>query len=131
MRKELDDLLCERYPDIFIDRYADKTVTGMCWGFCCADGWFELIDSLCAAISSHVRAGASLSVVARQVEEKFGRLRFHIRGADDEIRRLVWLTEDLSEMTCETCGRSGATYIGVSQGALCPECFATVNTTIP
>jgi hypothetical protein len=31
MRKEFDDLLCERYPDIFIDRYADKSVTGMCW----------------------------------------------------------------------------------------------------
>lgn len=131
MRKELDDLLCERYPDIFIDRFADKTVTGMCWGFCCGDGWFELIDSLCAAISSHVKAGTSSPVVARQVKEKFGRLHFYFRGGDDEIRRLARLTEDLSETTCETCGRSGAAYLGVRQGVLCPACFATASTPIP
>ena len=130
MRKELDDLLCERYPDIFIDRYADKTVTGMCWGFCCGNGWFELIDSLCAEISSHVRAGTSPPVVARQVKEKFGRLRFRFRGGDDEIRRLVGLAEDLSETICETCGRAGANYLGVPQGVLCPECLATASTTI-
>lgn len=130
MRQALDDLLCQRYPDIFIDRHADNTMTGMCWGFCCSDGWFELIDTLCAAISSQVRAGTSPSVVARQVKEKFGRLCFRFRGGDDEIRRQVRLAEDLSETTCEICGRSGATYLGVRQGVLCPECLATASTPI-
>jgi len=130
MRQALDDLLCQRSPGIFIDRHADSTVTGMCWGFCCDDGWFQLIDSLCAAISVCERVGTSPPVVARQVKEKFGRLRFCFRGGDDEIRRLVCLAEDLSETTCETCGRSGATYFGVGQGVLCPECLAKASTPI-
>lgn len=130
MRKELDDLLCERYPDLFGDRHATPYESSMCWGFECDDGWFTLINDLCAAISSHVRAGTSTPVVARQVKEKLGRLRFRFRGGDDEIRRLVRLAEDLSETTCETCGRSGATYHGVRQGVLCPECLATVSTPI-
>lgn len=128
MRQALDDLLCQRYPEIFIDRHADKTETGMCWGFCCDDGWFELIDSLCAAISIHVNAGTSPPVVARQVKEKFGRLRFHFCGGNDEIRRLARLAEDLSETTCENCGRTGATYIDVRQLVTCPECLAGTST---
>jgi hypothetical protein len=50
MRKELDDLLCQRYPLIFRDRNGDMRNTAMCWGFECGDGWFHLIDKLCKAI---------------------------------------------------------------------------------
>jgi hypothetical protein len=102
----------------------------MCWGFENDDGWFSLIDDLGAAISSHVIAGTPTPVVARQVKEKLGRLRFRFRGGDDEFRRLVRLAENLSETTCETCGRAGATYLGVHQGVLCPERLATASTPI-
>ncbi len=43
MRQELDNLLCQRYPEIFADRHADSTASGMGWGFCCGDYWFDLI----------------------------------------------------------------------------------------
>lgn len=105
MRQELDDLLCQRYPEIFIDRHADPTTSGMYWGFCCNDGWFDLIDSLCAAITAQVAMGISPPVVARQVKEKIGRLRFHFRGGNDETRRLVRCAADRSEEICENCGR--------------------------
>lgn len=105
MRQELDDLLCQRYPDIFIDRHADQTTSGMCWGFCCNDGWFDLIDSLCAAITAQVAGGISPPVVARQVKEKLGRLRFRFRGGNEETWRLVGDAEDMSEGICETCGQ--------------------------
>lgn len=130
MRKELDDLLCERYPVLFSDRHTSPYETGMCWGFTCGDGWFDHIDRLCSAISLRVEDGISPPVVAQEVKEKFGRLCFRFRGGDDEIRRLVRLWEDLSETTCETCGRSGASYLGVRQGVLCPECLATASTPI-
>lgn len=124
MRQELDDLLCNRYPDLFCERHASSFESGMHYGFTCGDGWFELIDSLCAAISANVKEGTSPPVVAAQVKEKLGRLRFHFRGGNDEVLRLVRLAENLSETTCEACGRSGASHISPKQGVLCPECIA-------
>jgi len=50
MTKELDALLCERYPEIFRDRQAPASQTAMCWGFECGDGWFALIDTLCKSL---------------------------------------------------------------------------------
>ena len=54
MRKELDDKLCAKYPKLFRDRHAPMTVTCMCWGFDCGDGWYNIIDALCGNIQSYV-----------------------------------------------------------------------------
>jgi hypothetical protein len=54
MRKELDEKLCAKYPEIFRDRNAPMTHTCMCWGFDCGDGWYNIIDALCANIKAHV-----------------------------------------------------------------------------
>ena len=50
MRDELDAKLCEQYPKIFADRNAPMATTCMCWGFCCGNGWYNIIDQLCSAI---------------------------------------------------------------------------------
>lgn len=111
MRQELDDLLCHRYPDIFRDRHGDKAETSMCWGFCCGDGWFSIIDDLCAEISLQVRAGKMPPVVATQVKEKSGGLRFYIRShfkrdENPQAHRLIALAQKKAERTCEECGSS-------------------------
>jgi hypothetical protein len=54
MKQELDDLLVQKYPKIFRDRYAPMTHTAMCWGFDCHDGWFNIIDALCNNIQHHI-----------------------------------------------------------------------------
>lgn len=53
MREELDKALCEKYPELFKNRHADPTLTPMAWGFDCGDGWYNLIDALCATITNH------------------------------------------------------------------------------
>lgn len=53
MREELDKALCEKYPDIFKNRYASPQESCMAWGFDCGDGWYTLIDNLCAVIRNH------------------------------------------------------------------------------
>jgi hypothetical protein len=109
MRQELDDLLCQRYPEIFRDRHGDDTETAMCRGFCCGDGWFGIVDRLCAGISREVQAGTIPPVVARQVKEKFGSLRFRIRGGhlrgQGETLRLIEAAEKEATGTCEDCGQ--------------------------
>lgn len=114
MRDELDRQLCERYPKIFAERFLDMQATAMCWGFEHGDGWYAIIDRLCANIQSHLdwvnRDGEKVTqVVAEQVKEKFGTLRFYYRGGDEYIRGLVSMAESMSGFTCEDCGAPGKT----------------------
>lgn len=118
MKKELDELLCERYPKIFKNRNASMTETAMCWGFDCGDGWFNIIDQLCLNIQEYIdwkqnqkerygRGDGCSQVVADQVKEKFGSLRFYTTGGDDTIRGMIHMAESMSAVTCEVCGSPG------------------------
>ena len=131
MRQELDQLLCERYPKIFANRHADMKTTAMCWGFEHDDGWFNIIDQLCANIQHHIdwrekqhqwtitfnskAAPEELKdipevvsqVVADQVKEKFGALRFYYHGGDDIVDGMARMAESMSSVTCEQCGVPG------------------------
>jgi len=112
MNEKLDEKLCARYPKIFVNRHADMQTTAMCWGFEWGDGWYNIIDQLCANIQRHIdwrnRETATVAqVVATQVKEKFGGLRFYYDGGDDYIGGLSSMAESMSEVTCETCGAPG------------------------
>jgi hypothetical protein len=54
MKLELDAQLCKKYPKIFMNRHAPMTHTAMCWGFDHSDGWYNIIDMMCANIQSHI-----------------------------------------------------------------------------
>lgn len=51
---ELDKQLCEKYPKIFADRYKPMNQTCMCWGFDHGDGWYNIIDNMCAVIQNYI-----------------------------------------------------------------------------
>ena len=172
MRKELDEELCRKYPRIFRDRHAPMTQTAMCWGFECGDGWYKIIDMLCAYIQSHVRwlrqqrleallmnraltramkgdestlnrlpkwwrdqvlsnledlepqcfpVPRKMNVVATDVKEKYGALRFYVYGADEYVHGLIQMAEAMSMITCETCGSPGKERGGGWTRTLCDE----------
>ena len=105
MNKTLDDQICNKYPTMFRDRNKPVNETAMCWGFQCGEGWFDIIDSLCEALTHTYttsievdeedgkRLGIEPSVydgktnyyckiiqpqvVVDTVKEKFGTLRFY------------------------------------------------------
>lgn len=104
MKKELDDLLYERYPAIFAERNLSPQESGMHWGFTCEDGWFDLIDTLCSQIQWQIDNNNVPPVVAKQVKEKFGGLRFYYRGGDQLIRGMVLMACAMADRTCEICG---------------------------
>lgn len=121
MKPENDKLLCEKYPKIFAKRFSHVTESNMAFGFECGDGWFDIIDTLCQSIQNHIDHKVkyeslteeqiySLQVVAAQVKEKFGGLRFYVDGGDEYIDGLIGLAEGLSYRICETCGDKGRTY---------------------
>lgn len=39
---------------MFVERHASEMDTCMCWGFACGDGWFNILNKLCANIQSHI-----------------------------------------------------------------------------
>ena len=118
MQKELDDQLCKKYPKLFVERNLPMSQTAMCWGFSCGDGWFNIIDRLCANIQSHIdwknkNEEVVPQVVVKQVKEKFGTLRFYYNGGDEYVHGLVAMAESMSGVTCESCGSAGKLH-GVS-----------------
>lgn len=132
MSPELQEKLYAEYPAIFRQKDLSASMTCMCWGITCNDGWFNLIDTLCAFIKYKVEQHGSDNVEALQVKEKFGGLRFYHTSNDPEIRGAVQITERLSLCTCERCGTMenvGRTEKG-SKGfaiikTLCEPCYET------
>ena len=115
MSPELDKQLCENYPLIFAQRNGSPQETAMHWGFDCGNGWYDLIDKLCENIQNHIMyCGRNLhtgrdvpQIVAMQVKEKFGALRFYIHGGDEYITGLITMAESMSSRICEICGNKG------------------------
>ena len=104
MRKELDDRLVKEFPKIFKNRYTDMSETAMCWGFECGDGWYWLIRNLCAALQHSTDMNKRPQVIATQVKEKFGTLRFYVSAGTEPQFSLINFAEFLSGSICEKCG---------------------------
>lgn len=79
MDKELELVLVRTYPSLYRDYGGDIRQTCMGWGFSCGDGWYTIIEDLSFKIT---QIDKNKRVVADQVKEKFGGLRFyfHIEG---------------------------------------------------
>lgn len=124
MTPELDAKLVAKYPKIFADRNASMQETAMCWGFSCNDGWYWLIDELCAVLQWDTDKNGQPQVVATQVKEKFGTLRFYTQGENDGQRGMIRLAQSMSARICECCGSTRdveETEIGWVK-TLCGEC---------
>jgi len=132
MRDELDSSLVAKYPKMFQNRYKSMQETAMCWGFECGDGWYNILNSLCANIQSHIdwkqeqkekynRGDGCPQVVVDQVKEKFGGLRFYYHGGDNVVDGMVRMAESWAACTCETCGESGTLRGGGWIRTLCDK----------
>lgn len=55
MKKELQEQIFKKYPLLFSDRTKPMQETCMCWGLTVGDGWYNLIDELCAKLEPLVQ----------------------------------------------------------------------------
>lgn len=121
------DLFSQRmeqsYPKMFSEPYG---------GFCVSEGWWPIIESLCANIQSHIdwkneqrdrfqRGEGCPQVVVRQIKEKFGGLRFYYDGGDESVAGMVRMAESWAVHTCEECGKPGKSRSGGWIKTLCDE----------
>jgi hypothetical protein len=159
MKTELQEKLFSKYPKIFGDRTKPMTETCMCWGLEVGDGWYDLIDILCESLTYTYTTSIEVDeedgkrlgikpyksevgnsyyftiqppqVIADQVKEKYGTLRFYYHQEYSEevislvetgkypdlqkiidrysnyIDGIVHFAETASGRTCEATGQSG------------------------
>ena len=119
MKDELANELVKKYPTVFRRYKGDPRETCMAWGICTGDGWYKILDELCAKLEPY-------GVVAAQIKEKFGGLRFYLESTPsdkwDEIHNLITEAERQSYKTCERCGQPGDLRGGGWARTLCDDC---------
>ena len=81
LRRTWQDRMFKKYPEIFQDRKKPMSMTAMCWGLECGFGWEKLLDRLCANLTA-IRKASGIKLVASQVKEKYGTLRFYLTNED-------------------------------------------------
>lgn len=119
MTNALQQNLFDKYPKIFGEKDLPMTQTCMCWGLDCGDGWYPMIEFLCNQLQWDTDRNGYPQVVATQIKEKYGTLRFYYtsdtsvcsEAAVDQIERMVGVQdgmistiENLSAYVCEGCG---------------------------
>jgi hypothetical protein len=118
MKKELDEALCRDFPNLYRDRNGNMQDTCMCWGFP-GDGWEPLIRALSEKLEP-------LGVVATQVKEKFGTLRYYADVPETCDYNATYMLIDESERAsasiCEQCGQPGTLRKGNWWRTACDEC---------
>ncbi len=104
--------------------------------FECHAGWAQLLTDLCDKLEKII---SDLSIPdnhhhnellphADQVKEKFGCLRFYMSDYTNEIRNVIEQAEELSSVTCETCGAPGKKVCkGVWIYTRCKKCWEDMD----
>lgn len=114
MRKELEIILYDKYPSLFRQKDLPMTQTAMCWGVETDDGWFGIIDEMCAKITEYENLKrAELgddheNVEFFQIKEKFGILRVYTNYSDPVVNNIIEETREKSATVCAACGADKA-----------------------
>lgn len=105
MKRELEEVLVKKYPAILKDYRGDSRKTCLAFGLECGDGWYSLLDELMGFLQFQTDKNNAPQVVAEQIKEKFGGLRFYTNGdISDKQRGIILFAEYMSYSTCMNCG---------------------------
>ena len=113
MTSDLHKKLTKTYP---------KILSKPMYGIECDDGWYDLLYNLCYEIQTYVDRNGCPAIIATQIKEKFGSLRFYYHMDIDQvpldevaqdncykaIDAIVRKYEALSFETCEDTGNVGS-----------------------
>lgn len=110
----------QRLGDLRYNRALKKALNGdkstlikyHSYGSKVTDWTLKRVDDDIAAAKYRTPTEVISQVVAEQVKEKFGGLRFYYRGGDEFIHGLCSMAESMSYVTCEECGNPGKSNSG-------------------
>jgi chaperone required for assembly of F1-ATPase len=126
MSPELQVQLYNKYPKIFADKDKSMQETAMCWGIETPDDWYDIIDTLCRALTYTCSTNLDIDkndaerlsikpirfrdedcyiytvecpqVIAEQVKEKYGTLRFYYRLEYNDDIKYLFETKKYSQL---------------------------------
>lgn len=111
MNEQNTKRIIEACPSLFSTMDENTgTILPINFGFECGDGWADLLVELCQNIQKCLDAfprDRVEDVVALQVKEKYGTLRFYLSCYDETIELYIKDAEKKSACTCEQCGEPG------------------------
>ena len=126
--------LQSRFPMLYRDLGMNDT--SLLYGLCVGDGWFDLLWKLSEDLEK-----LDPALVANQVKEKFGTLRFYLAQSDlemchetgdvfslapqskgERVRERIRLAEKQSAGTCEKCGAPGKLHREGYWHVACANC---------
>jgi hypothetical protein len=127
MNQELQEKLYNKYPKIFVDKDKSMQESCMCWGIETPDDWYNIIDTLCHALTytyttylnidkedaehlgikptryrdedNYIYSVECPQVIAEQVKEKYGTLRFYYRLEYSADTKYLLETEKYPHLT--------------------------------
>jgi len=114
MKEELELKLVQKYPILFQDYGGDMRQTCMHWGLACGDGWYNILETLCQKLDS-ITANKDVKVIADQVKEKFGGLRFYYHIERDENKFDKFRSKFWTFMIDHSWGRAYNKIMGFKQ----------------
>lgn len=107
MNRELSEKLYHDFPELYRGRSKPLTVSLMCFGFECRDGWFQLLYDLSSDLMRISAEAAIEPPEVVQVKEKYGGLRYYVDGGNNDTEHRIDQAEAESEYICEVCGQAG------------------------
>ncbi len=113
MNNANDVKLCSKFPNLYADRHGESSETLMCFGFECADGWYDIIHDLSEQLENlilNLPENDRVLFKAVQVKEKWGELRFYMTQGTDDMYNAIEVAEERSRRTCEKCGEPGSLH---------------------
>ena len=89
---------------------AAPSLYGNAFYFECGDGWFNILLEASTSLQKQIETYSKDvrdDIVAMQVKEKYGTLRFYLSYYNEELDEIVQQVEKKSACTCEVCGSVG------------------------
>ena len=100
MNTDNTNRLIQACPSLYGDRFY----------FECGDGWFSILLDASISIQNILQQypkSIQEDIVATQVKEKYGALRFYVSYYYEELDEIIDKLEKQSCSTCEVCGKAG------------------------
>jgi hypothetical protein len=108
MKDELQNYLKKKFPLLYPQNFS----------FDCDDGWFRLLLWLSRYLDMYITQQNEMAktnpqyyqsvkqIVARQIKQKFGTLRFYCDGGDEHTKSIIEYTTFISGYICEQTGNT-------------------------
>jgi hypothetical protein len=126
MNPELTQRLFDQFNYLYRGRHLPDTENLMCYGYCCGDGWFDLIWHLSEQVLAYCQQHPEAAdLMATQVKQKFGELRFYTQPKLWDVEYLIEAARIRSLHTCELTGEPGVLCQLQSDPYYC--CYQTLS----